>query len=370
MAITGSTAVQNRLALVLVAADPPLAAIASDAMAVAVPLAPPAGVVTLLTEQVLLLAVALPVMAAAQRRAAVGFAVEDRIAQPLDEVQVVLGPQVSSGVWLVAVTELAVLGRVPAAAADALLWPDVLLIPSPRNGWAVWAGTGRVLVRLPDGTGFGTSPETVPAFWAAAGSPEVTLYGGALPASIPVTARAELPGTPDLALAGFDLRAGRNRAGGRLALPKGVRPLLLVALVAGLAHVAVLALDVVALDRLVGQTEAELRGMLDAAAGTDLDTALAQALAARQPTGTGGVLASLTRVFAALKAQTGRVSVQDLRYAAADDAAILTLEAPDLATLQAVETALTGAGLTVTAGAATSSDGAAEVQMTIRGGGA
>ncbi len=329
----------------------------------------PDGIALVPTENVLLLVVALPAMAAAQRRAAVGFAVEDRIAQALDDVQVVLGPQMAPGVWLVAVTARSVLSGLAKTDPQALLWPDVLLVPVPRAGWAVLAEPGRVLVRLPDGTGFATSAAAWPAFWAAAGSPGVTLFGGVLPATVPVVAQGDLPATADPALSGFDLRAGLPRSGGGQFLSRGARHLLAVCGVAMLAHLTLLVVDVTALARLAGQREQDLRAELNAPPGSDLDLLLAQALVARQPTDQSGVLGLLSGTFAAIAAEAGRVSVQTLRYAAAEDAAVLTLEAPDLATLQAVESALAAAGLGVTAGAATTRDGAAEVQMTIRGGG-
>lgn len=330
----------------------------------------PNGVTLIPTENVLLLTVDLPSMPAAQRRAAIGFAVEDRIAQPLDQVQVVVGPQMAAGTWLVAVTAKTVLAGLPTGKADNAIWPDVLMLPAPRSGWSVWASAERAVVRLPDGTGFATRTAMLAAFWAAAGAPAVTLFGGALPATIPVTARAELPLATDPSLAGFDLRDRRRQTGGGLSLLKGAWPLLVVGLVAALAHGALLAADVLALSRLAGQREAEVRAVLNVPSDADLETALAQAFAARQPVGTGGVLVLLARAFGALGAEKGRVSVQSLRYSAADDAAILTLEASDLSTLQAVETALNAEGMNVTAGAATTSDGAAEVQMTLTGGGA
>lgn len=329
----------------------------------------PVGVRTVPTEQVLLLSVVLPAMAAAQRRMAVGFAVEDHIAQTLDEVHVVPGPQMAPGVWLVAVTDMAVLADLRATATDLKVWPDVFLVPVPRAGWSVWEGSGRVLVRLPEGTGFATSPEALPLFWSAAGAPEVTLYGGTLPSRVQVSSQAALPVGVEPALNAFDLRAGGNRTGIRRALPKGLGPFLLVVVAAVLVHLALLGLDVIALNRLASDRATDLRELLNVPDETDLDVALTQALAARQPADQGGMLTLLTRAFSAMDAQAGRVSVQNLKYSAENDAAVLTLEAPDLATLQAIETALSEAGLTVTAGAATTSDGSAEVQMTIRGGG-
>lgn len=330
----------------------------------------PKGVSLVPGEDVLLLAVDLPVMTASQRRASLGFAIEDRIAQPLDEVQVVPGPQMPSGQWLVAVVARSVLQGFATDTVKPALWPDVLLLPVPGSGWSVWAGGARALVRLPDGTGFATTLTNLPAFWASAGSPDLALYGGALPGSLPITSRAELPAVPDPDLRGFDLRTGLGGTNGRLSLPKGARPLLLVAGVAALAHLGLLVTDVAALSRLAAQGEAELRTALSAPADADLDAALSKALALRQPTdGGSGLLELLTQVFSSIGGQAGAVSVQDLRYQATGNQAVLTIEAPDLAALQSVQTALTGAGLDVTSGAATTSDGAAEAQITIRGGG-
>lgn len=359
MAISNSQPLPVRPALMLVAAD----RAAPEAVQA---LRPPEGVALMPTEAVLLLAVELPAMPAAQRRAAVGFAVEDRIAQALDEVQVVPGPQVAPGIWLVAVTSRAVL----AGQSAGQIWPDVFLIPVPRAGWAVWCGADRVLVRVGDGTGFATSRAAFAAFLSAAGTPPITLYGGVLPADLVAAERASLPPVPDPLLAGFDLRAGLRRAGGPLARLRAVRPLAIVLLLAVLAHLALTGLDVIALNRMADQRAAELRAVLMVPEGADLDVALTQALAARQPADTGGVLPLLSQAFAAIAAQTGRVSVQDLQYGAADRTAVLTLEAPDLSTLQAVEAALIGAGLGVSAGAATARDGAAEIRFTLREGGA
>jgi general secretion pathway protein L len=298
----------------------------------------------------------------------VGFAVEDRIAQTLEEVHVVLGPQIAPGRWLVAVAARSVLDRLATGRVDAALWPDVLMVPVPGTGWAVWAEADRVLVRLPDRTGFAMPMDRLPAVWALAGTPAVTLYGGQLPEAVAVSARGVRPALPDPWLAGFDLRA-RSRTGA-MVWPKGLRSLLIVVLVASLGHLALLGADVTAMNRLAAAREADLRRVLHLSPEADLEMALAQALVARQPAAGPGMLDLLGRVFAAIADEAGRVSVQSLQYDAAEDAAVLTLEASDLSTLQAVEAALNGAGLAVSAGAATTRDGIAEVQLTLRGGGA
>lgn len=327
----------------------------------------PAGVVLVASEDVSLLAVDLPAMPANQRRDSVGFAVEDRIAQSLDEVQVVLGPQVSPGRWLVAVISRDALAAVATEKAELALWPDVLLVPVPQFGWAVWAGTTRALVRLPDSTGFAAPLGSLRAFWAAAGSPDIILYGSAL--ELPVTARAELPLAPNPNLFGFNLRAGKGGSGNQTYFPAGARSFLVVVLFAALAHLGIVVADVFALSELASKKEAELRATLSTPMDADLDEALSEALSLRQPPDEGrSLLGLMAQVFSAIGVHAGQLSVQSLRYTAAEDEAVLTVEAPDLATLQLVQSTLAGSGLQVTAGAATSRDGAAEVQMTIRGG--
>ena len=149
-------------------------------------------------EDVLLLSVALPPMPAAQRRAAVAFAVEDRIARPLDEVHVILGPALdNAGHWLVAVV-----GRACMAAHLARLrpgpgvrvLPDTLTVPVPPAGhWAAREEAGRVLLRMADGTGMAVRAETLGMLHRLAGQPVVLHHGGVLPEGI---ALVPAPGGP------------------------------------------------------------------------------------------------------------------------------------------------------------------------------
>lgn len=255
----------------------------------------PSGILLVPSEDVLLLAVALPTMSAGQRRASIGYAIEDRLAQSLDDLHVVLGPQTSPNVWLVAVIARSVVANYASEMKDVALWPDVLLVPAPQAGWAVWSGTERALVRLPDGSGFATSTESLPAYWIAAGSPVITLYSVSVPTQIPVAARAELPLLPDPLLRGFDLLSGKSGAGGRLSFPLGAWPLFVVGLSAALAHLGLLIADVTALSRMAASQKAELRATLNAPLDGDIDAALAEALALRQPVnGDRGALGLLT----------------------------------------------------------------------------
>jgi general secretion pathway protein L len=346
------------------AGPPPVAALPDPLPKPTPPLVAPPGVSYVPTEDVLLLCIALPPMTAAQRRASIGFAVEDRIAQPLDQVHVVPGPEGPlPGTWLVAVVgdaEMAALAPTPGA-----LVPDVMALPVPaEGGWSVWASGDRVLVRLPDGSGFATNAALLAEFWSRGGAPSVTLFGGTLPATVPVTAEAPVPAAQPT---GLDLRTGRFARRGA-GLPQGARALILVFGLALAAHMALTAADLLGLGRIAAMREAELRAaMADAGqpAAGDVETALARALAARIPATTGGFLPLMAQAFAAIAPEAGLVLVTDLRYSKAAETLTLMLEAPDLATLQAVETAFAGAGLTVTVGAATTGDGGAEVQMTL-----
>ncbi|MBC7735709.1 MAG: hypothetical protein H7245_00420, partial [Candidatus Saccharibacteria bacterium] len=143
---------------------------------------PPTGVAWLPTEQALILSAALPPLPAAQRRAAVGFAVEDRIAQPLERVVVALGPVIAGAhVIVVAARRDIAAWRAAHGGPTVRLLPDVLALPVPAQGWAVWVGGARALVRLADGTGFAVPVRDLPLLWRHGGCPEIALCGGDLP---------------------------------------------------------------------------------------------------------------------------------------------------------------------------------------------
>lgn len=318
-------------------------------------------------EDVLLLAVDLPAMTAAQRRAAIGFAVEDSLAQPLDQVHVVLGPQMASGAWLVGVVRRDLLDGI-AAPQDHRLVPDTLAVPAPESGWAVLGQDRRVLVRLPDGTGFAGDPQWVAQLWHRAGMPRILSYGGPLPPGMAVAETARLPQTPDAVLAQFDLRAGLRGAQG-LRLPRGwaLAMGILSAFVAG--HLLIAAADVVALNRIEADRAGQLRALLAAsgvpAGDGDLAQAVSRALAAREPPAQGTFLDLSARIFAALADHAGRASLTELRYTAAQDSIAMTVEAASLEALQDIENTLRSAGLSVQTGAATTAEDTAQVQMTV-----
>jgi hypothetical protein len=186
---------------------------------------------------------------------------------------------------------------------------------------------------------------------------------------VPVADRAPWPAPPDPALARFDLRP-RGEGSAPLALPRGLRRLAAVAVLALAGHSALMAADLALLSREAAAAEAAIRARLAlpvTMTGPALEAAAARAL---RPGGRAAppFLPLMAAVFAAMAAEEGRIAVLGLRFDAATGRAVLRLEAPDIPALQAVETRLRAAGLTVSVGAATSADGAAQAEVTVAGG--
>jgi general secretion pathway protein L len=343
------------------------------------PAAPP-GVTLIATEHVLLLAQALPAMTAGQRRAAIAFAVEDRVAQPLDSVHILLGPALSAaagqGDWLVAVIGRDVLAACPRLPGSRLV-PDALLLPVPAAGqWSVWVseranGDLRVLVRTPDGAGFATTQSALPYFHLAAGRPALMLHGGTLEPQFTVVGTAALPAVLDPALRRFDLQQARQLQHA-LTLPRNLQRMAALLAFGVLGHTAILATDAWALDRARTMVVDRLRGTLavmgPTAAG-DVDIAIATLLATTPGSQSPQFLPMLSQATAALAPLAGTVTMADLRYDGGVGQLTLTLQAPDIATLQQAETGLRNAGFALTAGAATTGDGLAQQPLTLQGGG-
>lgn len=331
----------------------------------------PQGVAFVPTEQVLLLAVPLVGMSAAQRRAAVGFAVEGMIAQPLEEVRVVLGPALPQAAhWLVAVVSADAFAA-PTSRTKLRLLPDVLALPVPAAGqWSVWEGNARILVRTADGAGFATNPSALPYFHLAAGRPEILLFGGNLDAAFAPHDRAFLSPGIDPALRQFDLAAAPGTGIGAW---RKWQPIAAVAACAAIAHMALLATDVWALQRMNTDVQGNLRGalaQLGQPADGDLDATISNILAQANGGATPQFTTLTAQIFATIAAEQGRVTTAELRFAGDVQSLTLQLEAPDIATLQSVENSLKSAGYVVSAGPVTTGDGLAQQEMTVAEGGA
>ena len=317
-------------------------------------------------EDVLLLAVDLPAMSPAQRRAAIGFAVEDSLAQPLEEVHVALGPQLASGSWLVGVASRDLLAGIAIPQGHRLV-PDTLVVPAPEAGWAVLGQDGRVLVRLPDGSGFAADPVWTSQLWQVAGMPRVLSYGGPLPQDMTVAETAPLPQAQDGVVAQFDLRAGmRMPEGFRLSRGWAMAAGILAAFLLG--HLVIATADLAALNRIEADRAEQLRALLAASgipASDDLSEAVSRALVAQEPPAQGTFLDLSSELFDVISDHAGDATLRELRYTSAQHSMVMTVEAGSLEALQDIENTLLAAGFAVQTGAATTGEGKAEVSMTV-----
>lgn len=328
----------------------------------------PPGVVLLPGEEVLILSVALPRMAARQRQRAAAFAAEERIARPLEEVAVtLLGPAPDPGHWLVAAVDRAALARHAAQhPAPQRLVPEPLALPVPPPGQAmVWCGGGRAVLRLADGTGLAVPLALLPVALRLAGGPQPVSAGGTVHEGVQAAAMAMPPALP-APLAGIDLR---HTAGTRLLPARAARLAGLAAAVA-LAHLGLACADVAVLAARADKAEADLRAALLTAgrsAEGDIDAALTRALAPPPTAAGGGFLPLFAVVSATLAATSGGAVLRDLAHDGATGRLSLTFEAADLAPLQALQAGLSARGLAVVAEGSESGGGLAVMRLTVAG---
>jgi len=321
------------------------------------------------TEDVLLIAIDLPVASASQRRAALPFAVEDRIAEPLDEVHIVLGPALGPVTWLAAVVRHTVMTEWVATLAAAGLGharivPDALVLPvAPPGSWNVRADGVRIVARTDTGVGLAVAADRFAMVWAAGGSLPCTVFGPPLPVALPMVTAVDAPDLARLA-AGLDLRDGPYA----LAAPPIPRVLRRAAAVIGvgiLAHTALLAADTHAVTRQAAArrtaTETLLRATLP---GTPLTADLDHLLPGSEAR--GGVLPLLARTAAALE-PVGGLAWNKIVWSAADGGLTLGIEAADIGGLQRAQAALVTAGGAPAAGAVTAGQGRADGDITVRG---
>jgi general secretion pathway protein L len=228
-------------------------------------IAEPDGPATVLvpSESVLLLRVALPLASRAKRIEALPYAIEDRIADPIEAVHIALGAEVAPQTYLVAVVRHAQMAAWVEAAelaglSHAAMIPDSLTLPVPEAGeWCAEVQDGRVLVRSGDGTGFAVSGALIGAAWERAGSPRIWNIG-----AMPI---GELPQAPWsggggglaewLANPAIDLRQGayaRRTSGGS----SWKRRLAWIAAAGIAAHVVIAAADIVML-RVIAERRAD-----------------------------------------------------------------------------------------------------------------
>lgn len=312
------------------------------------------------TEGVRLIAVDLPLASRAKRLAALPFAIEDLIAEPIESVHLALGVELAPKRYLVGVVRHDRMTEWVARIEDeglehAALVPDALALPAPGAGeWAVELGETRAIVRSADGTGFAVAAPLLRTAWEAAGRPRAIAYGMSLPADMAAGADAlalDALGRRLLAPP-LDLRQGIY-AHRRRSLPSFGKRLAKIVAIGALAHAGIATADTIALRGIANDREAETRALVASVSpGTALpEDGLAGAVAdLLPPPGAGGginpFLPAATQLSAALAPLGPDVAARAMSLAG--DRVTLDIESGDPALAGRVRTALADAGLTAT----------------------
>lgn len=335
-------------------------------------IAKPNGPATVLVpgESVLVLAVDLPLGSHAKRLAALPFAIEDRIADPVESVHLALGSEIAPKRYLVAVVRHAVMREwVEIADAEGLghaaMVPDALALPVPDEGWAAEAGDGRILVRGTDGTGFAMPAALIGQAWEAAGRPRIWNCGAAPIGELPYEPRpAGGGGLADrLEKPAVDLRQGvyaRRTASGS----NWLKRLGWVAAAGIAAHTAIAAADTVMLRAIAERRADDTRAAVAQAApganlGEDLRVSVADMLPPPGPAGSQFV-PLVTRTSNALAPLSSAVTARSMRFEG--NALVMEIEPGEPGLAGRVRDAMRAAG--VNADVAAGQDGA--VRLTVR----
>jgi general secretion pathway protein L len=335
-------------------------------------IAEPDGPATVLVpgESVLLLGVDLPLGSHAKRLAALPFAVEDRIADPIESVHLALGSEIAPKRYLVAVVRHAIMREwVEIAEREGLghaaLVPDALALPVPDEGWSAEAGDGRVLVRSADGTGFAVPSTLVGQAWEAAGRPRIWNHGAAPIGELPQEPRPAGGGglAERLARPAVDLRQGiyaRRATGGS----NWLKRLGWVAAAGITAHTLIAAADTVMLRTIAERRADDTRAAVAQAApgaslGEDLRVSVADML---PPPGAAGsqFVPLVTRTSNALAPLSSAVTARSMRFEG--NALVMEIEPGEPGLAGRVRDAMRAAG--VNAEVAAGQDGA--VRLTVR----
>lgn len=299
------------------------------------------------TERVRMLAVDLPLPNRARRLAALPFAIEDQVAEPLESLHLALGartdPAEAPNRYLVGVVRAETMAEWVALAeahglGGAPMVPDVLLLPRPVEGWAVESRDGRALVLAADGTGFAMPAALLGSAWESAGRPRIHTIGeplgGAFPADATTPDLRDAQARSDVAVAELDLRQGAFAAR-RERVSTGWRRLGWILGIGAAAHVAIAGGDALMLRVIAERRAAGTRALVAIAApGTDLTGDLKTTVTDLLPTGATRApdrfVPLLARVSAALNPLAGSIAVRAVRY----EGSVLTLDcdpgAPDL----------------------------------------
>lgn len=336
-------------------------------------IAEPEGPATILvpSESVSLLRVELPLASRPKRIEALPFAIEDRIADPIESVHIALGAEVAPRTYLVAVVRHAQMASWVEAAelsglGHAAMVPDALALPAPGPGeWCAEARDGRVLVRSGDGTGFALPAALVGPAWERAGSPRIWNCGPVPIGELPQTPFSGGGGLADrLVSPAIDLRQGayaRRGAGGS----SWKKRLAWIAAAGIAAHVVIAAADVVML-RVIAERRAEdvRSAVAQAAPGANLSGDLEAAVVGMLPVAgppPGRFVPAVTAASRALAPLSSILTARAMRFEG--NALVLELEPgpPDLS--DRIRAAFRAAAVPAQVGAG--ADGAIRVTVTV-----
>ncbi len=328
------------------------------------------SVVLVHSEHVLILAVELPPIASlSKRRAALPFAIEERVAEPLDQVHVALGEEIAPNTYLAGVVRHDLMrqwvARLELAGLEyASLVPDALALPRPGPGsWAVDLAAARVNVRAADGTGFAMPAHLLEQAWVAAGEPECIAYGDPLPPQMhaPALNLQEQSLAERLIVPALDLRQGLYVAPRRPVSTLWKR-IATVAAVGALAHAAIAGAETLALSDIADEREAEVRFLAQNMQppfpiGPDLAVTMADMTPSGPVSAPGQFLPLLTRAGSALAALQSPITWRSVGFDSAAQTLSIEIEAADLNALRAASAALESGGLAVMPGAASNGQG-------------
>lgn len=301
-------------------------------------------------ESVLLAAVDLPLATRAKRLEALPFAIEDRIADPIEAVHLALGAELEPKRYLAGVVRHSImadwLARIEAAGlGDVALVPDALALPRPEaGGWAVAVEDGRALVRVPDGTGFALPVALLASAWERAGRSAILSYGDPLPEAMVGVGASVASLAEQLARPALDLRQGVYAA--RAGSGGFWRRLGWIAAIAAVAHVLIAVADVVALRaiayRKANETVALVQKLApDARIQGDIAAGVADLLPA--PTGDQRFAGQLARISSALMPMQQVLNVRAIRYEG--DELVMDIDTTDPTIADQVRAAITSAGV-------------------------
>ncbi|MDP8912133.1 MAG: type II secretion system protein GspL [Pseudomonadota bacterium] len=330
------------------------------------------------SEQVLILAVDLPLDSRRQRLSALPFAIEDQIADPIGDVHVALGMELSPRRHLAGVVRHEVMSHWAKIVTEAGLThcsvvPDALSLPVPEEGaWSTQAAGDRVLVRTWEGTGFATSRTQMPIVWAAAGNPVCIAYGEPLPpqvTSVPGSIELE-PLTTRLLVPALDLRQGPY-AKPRRSVPISARTAMAVLGAAALAHAAIAALETFVLREMADNRRAEAQALAQQyLPGVAVDADFAAEVTELLSGGAGPPRSTffplLVRASAALGQGAPGTTLRGLSYDSKAGELSLLIEQPDMNGLQRSEAALLAAGLRPVTGTPQVENDVAAARISVR----